>query len=196
LIRGALHELQDDLPRTGQLLWDQVAKRGAATIWRPKPEAALSAFIAHELRLRLVGRGLAVHQEVLVKPTDAKGSGDQPDILIEAVASRSSSYGPTTFRVAVELKGSWNDEVLTAQDDQLAARYLPETNTNVGLYIVGWYPLDQWDSNDGPRKKAKRHKSAAELGEALLQQADEIRADRAVVVTPVVLTIPRPASND
>lgn len=196
LIRDALHELQDDLPRTGQLLWDQVAKRGAATIWRPKPEAALSAFIAHELRLRLVGRGLAVHQEVLVKPTDAKGSGDQPDILVEAVASRSSSYGPTTFRVAVELKGSWNDEVLTAQDDQLAARYLPETNTNVGLYMVGWYPLDQWDSNDGPRMKAKRHKSAAELSEALLQQADEIRADRAVVVTPVVLTIPRPASNE
>lgn len=196
LIRDALHEVQDDMLRTGQLLWDQVAERGEAPIWRPKPEAALSAFIAHELRLRLVGRGLAVHQEVLVKPTDAKGSGDQPDILIEAVASNSSSYGQITFSVAVELKGSWNDEVLTAQDDQLAARYLPEAKTNVGLYIVGWYPLDQWDSNDGPRKKAKRHKSAEELGQALRQQADEIRDDRALLVRPVVLTIPRPAPND
>lgn len=196
LIRDALHELQDDLPRTGQLLWDQVAKRGAAPIWRPKPEAALSAFVAHELRLRLVGRGLAVHQEVLVKPTDAKGSGDQPDILIEATASRSSSYGPTAFRVAVELKGSWNDEVLAAQGDQLAARYLPESNTSVGIYIVGWYPLDQWATDDGPRKKAKKHKSAEGLGEALLQQADEIRAECELLVIPVVLTIPRPAPND
>jgi hypothetical protein len=196
LILEAVHEIQGDLARTGQLLWDQVAERGATPLWRPKPEAALSAFVAHELRLRLVGRGVAVNQEVLVKPTDAKGSGLQPDILIEAVATRSPSYGPGTFRVAAELKGSWHDDVLTAQDDQLASQYLPETNTKVGLYIVGWYPLDQWDRNDGPRKKAQRHKSAEALGAALLEQANELRARRAVVVTPVVLTIPAPALDN
>lgn len=195
LVRATLDEMQDDLARTGQLLWDRAGERGATPIWRPKPEAALSAFLAHELQLRLVGRGVAVHQEVLVKPTNEKGAGDQPDILVEATSSGNPSHEPMRFRVAMELKGAWNDELLVAQDEQLAARYLPETKTNVGLYVVGWFPLDQWDASDGPRQKAQRHKSAEALHDALALQAEEIRHENGAAVTPVVLTIPRPTPN-
>jgi hypothetical protein len=108
---------------------------------------------------------------------------------------RSTDFGPTTFRVAIELKGAWNDETLAAQDEQLAAHYLPAVNTGVGLYIVGWFPLEQWDGNDGPRKAAAKHETAEKLLDELTRQASEIALNRGFAVTPIVLTIPRPVPS-
>lgn len=195
LIHEALQAVEVEFCRTGQLLWDRLPKvDGAPRPWVPKPEAALSTFLAHDLQLRLHDRGVAVNREVLVKQTDPYGAGDRPDILVEATTRVENASIPVVHRVAIEVKGSWNRDVLTAQRDQLALRYLPEAQTGVGLYVVGWYPKELWDPADyrrGRVAKATREELFAELS----AQASEIRSTTAVVVTPVVLAVPRPAPN-
>ncbi|WTO38775.1 hypothetical protein OG399_32350 [Streptomyces achromogenes] len=46
------------------------------------------------------------------------------------------------MKLVIEVKGSWNVGVPTAQAEQLAGRYLPEAGTDVGIDLVGWYPIE------------------------------------------------------
>ena len=62
----------------------QLAADATGDLWQPKPESALSAYLAHELTLRLRGRGVAVNREVLIKPSNAYGAGERTDIKAEA----------------------------------------------------------------------------------------------------------------
>jgi hypothetical protein len=80
VLQDTLADIAADLPAHGELLWDRqpAARRRADSrtkppsattpangeppkedTWRPKPEAALSAYLAHEFTLRLSGRGVA-----------------------------------------------------------------------------------------------------------------------------------------
>ena len=123
LILEVLAAINRDLPGHAELLWDRLPKRvlpsdstlGAA--WLPKPEAALSAYLAHELSNRLEGRGLAVNREVLVRPTDAYGAGDRTDILVEATMRHDLFHGsvPGRLAVVIEVKGSWNPHLMIEQ---------------------------------------------------------------------------------
>lgn len=47
-----------------------------------------------------------------------------------------------SVKLVIEVKGSWNVGVPTAQAEQLAGRYLPEAGTDVGIDLVGWYPIE------------------------------------------------------
>jgi len=192
LIREALEAIETDFIHTGQLLWDRLPKVSDGTRpWVPKPEAALSAFLAHDLRLRLHDRGVAVHREVLVKPTDPYGAGDRPDILVEAFARDQAVTSTSVHRVAIEVKGSWNRDVLTAQHDQLARRYLPEAGTGTGLYVVGWYPTELWHESDYRRSQV-RTPTSDELLRTLSAQAEVINRSEGLLVASVVLVVPRP----
>lgn len=195
LIQEALEAIELELVRTGQLLWDRLPKvDGQTRPWAPKPEAALTAFLAHDLELRLHDRGVAVYREVLVKQTDPYGAGDRPDILVEATTRVGNTSSPMVHRVAIEVKGSWNADVLTAQRAQLALRYLPEAQTGVGMYVVGWYPKELWDPADYRRSDVATS-TKEELAAELSAQAAKIGSTTAFVVRPFVLTVPRPAPN-
>ena len=151
LLQDTLAAIAADLPAHGELLWDrQPASRrrirsrtnapGAPAsanreqptedTWRPKPEAALSAYLAHEFALRLTGRGVAVNREVLVLPSSAYGAGDRTDIAVQATLiydpyAATPAAAPDRLVVVVEVKGAWNDGLLSDQRNQLAVRYLP-----------------------------------------------------------------------
>lgn len=58
---------------------------------------------------------------------------------MEAKTRSENVTDPPVHRVAIEVKGPWNQDDLTTQRDQLAIRYLPESDAGVGLYVVGWY---------------------------------------------------------
>ncbi len=187
-----LRAFEADLTRNGQLLWERLAADDSKNRpWEPKPEAALSAFLALYLRLRLQDRGVVVNREVLVKQTDPYGAGDRTDILVETFTRTNSSVHSAAHRVVIEVKGAWNRDLLSAQRDQLALRYLPEADSGVGIYLVGWYPLDLWDPADYRRQRVPV-KNADELMVALVAQADELCR---TVTAPIVLTVPRPAST-
>lgn len=205
-----LEQIAQDIPSHGELLWDRTpgkrTRKKTATAedapvpdtWRPKPEAALCAYLAHELRLRLGGHRVAVNREVLVHPTDAYGAGDRPDILIDAMPSpgdspHSASEEPV--RLVIEVKGSWNPGVTTAQEDQLAGRYLPETKTDAGIYLVGWYPIDLWDAVGDKRRTQAKKLELSTLRTHLAEQARKVSEAATVHLHPIVVEIPRPHSG-
>jgi hypothetical protein len=204
LLIDTLGKIAQDLPNHGELLWDRIpaarpgksGKPAAPETWRPKPEAALSNYLAHELTIRLTGHKLVINREVLIHPRNAYGAGDKPDILVQAPAHRSdttASASPTTEHptVAIEVKPSWSTKLTTSQRTQLACRYLPETGTNTGIYIVGSYPLDQWTALNDQRKTAAK-KVATDIHKELVDQSQQLNDELGVLITPFSMIIPRP----
>jgi hypothetical protein len=80
VIIETIRDIERSLDTHGNLLWDcerqfkKIAGGKTETIntWRPKPEEALSAYLNHELDLRLNYRGIIMNREVVIRPTDAK----------------------------------------------------------------------------------------------------------------------------
>lgn len=199
LLVETLRSIESDLPGHCELLWDRVprALMNAASEehWIPKPEAALSAYLDHELTIRLVDRALAVNREVLVRPTSAFGAGERTDVLIEATLREGpSSVLAERLAVVVEIKGSWNRDLLTSQDTQLVARYLVDAGTETGIYLVGWYPLQLWSQNvqDARRAEANR-RTPEELDPHLANQAKQIHEATGKRTIPIRIQIERPA---
>nr|BFE51183.1 hypothetical protein GCM10017745_46100 [Saccharothrix mutabilis subsp. capreolus] len=165
LLLDTLVEIAHDLPAHGELLWNHTrTRRGGSNgeipeTWAPKFEAALSSYLAHELTIRLHGRGIVVNREVLILPRDAYGAGDRTDILVQTTAHTASTDGDQAAgqsTVVIEIKPTWNRDLLQSQEIQLVRRYLPEANTDTGIYLVGYYPLDQWTAQDYRKTHARK----------------------------------------
>ncbi|WP_021592216.1 NACHT domain-containing protein [Actinomadura welshii] len=203
-VMDVLQTISEDLPPHGELLWDRTpgkrARKAGATgtdsetvpdVWRPKPEAALCAYLAHELNLRMAGDRITVNREVLVQPNDAYGAGDRTDILLEAFPSTRQGTDATPVKLVIEVKGSWNPDLITAQSDQLVDRYLPEVGADAGIYIVGWYPIGLWDAPDRRKSSARKH-TFETLHAHLCSQATNLSQTRGAHIRAAVLNIPRP----
>lgn len=199
LVSETIEAVQRDINGHGQLLWDVLPGRNTVgdvvlpEYWRPKNEAAVSEYLAHELKLRLVDRVLAINREVLVKPTNAHGAGTRNDILIET-AERSHSPGEVLNKVAlvIEVKGTWNRELMTAQRDQLAAYYLLEGDTRTGIYMVAQFPVEDWDDDQDRRRTVARRQDTDDLLDALKEQAATIESELGRTTVPCILRIARP----
>ncbi|MFB7048717.1 NACHT domain-containing protein [Streptomyces microflavus] len=212
VVSEVLGQVEVDLPPHGELLWDRkegsrpqrksssrqpaTAPDAAPDTWRPKPEAALCAYLAHELTLRLGGHRVTVNREVLIQPTDAYGAGDRTDILIDAQGA-GDNYSDGAFvkplKLVIEVKGAWNPKLSSAQEEQLAGRYLPEAMTDVGIYLVGWYPLELWTAEMGTRRRNAAKKWQADtLLVHLQKQAAQLGSVEPIHIRPVVIRIPHP----
>jgi hypothetical protein len=208
VVHETLEQVGRELPSHGELLWDRTPGRrprkkstapenqqAVPDTWRPKPEPALCAYLAHELTLRLAGHRVAVNREVLIHPTDAYGAGDRTDILIDAQPSSADGLGSApggSVKLVIEVKGSWNRDIHAAQEDQLAGRYLPEARTDVGIYLVGWYPIQLWNAEGDSRKTQAKKLSHDTLLTDLRDQAIHLSQAGSVHLRPMVITIPRP----
>ncbi|MEW2625113.1 hypothetical protein [Streptomyces sp. NPDC048106] len=205
VVQEALEEVSRALPSHCELLWDRTPGKSPRKpsaenpvipdVWRPKPEAALCAYLTHELTLRLAGHRVAVNREVLIHPTDPYGAGDRTDLLVEAMPSpgddpNNASSG--SVKLVIEVKGSWNDEVPTAQAEQLAGRYLPEAGTDAGIYIVGWYPIELWNATGDSRKTQAKKLQLDTLLVDLQNQAGSLSPAGVIHVRPMVINVPRP----
>lgn len=199
LIEEVLRAVEVDLIGHCELLWDRLPKQHAGADedrWMPKPEAALCAYIAHELKLRLHGRGLAVNREVLIRPTNDYGAGDRTDILIEStLTSRAATFQPRRIALVVEVKGSWNPDLMTAQETQLVGRYLPEANADAGLYVVGWFSVPGWTVTEDYRRVAASKLDEEETFDQLRGQADALTRETAGSVKPMLIHIDRALKN-
>lgn len=205
IIIDCLRQIEDDLQTHGNLLWDcernpknvDGKNPAAKEKWRPKPEEALSAYLCHELTLRLGLRGIVVNREVQVRPTDARGAGgERVDLLAHSRPHRDprritpdTELG--TLSVTIEIKGSWNNEVPTAQTEQLAKRYLRTDQDGVGVYLVAVFPLDQWTSADSRKSEARRRSDVSVLQQELDAESETIRRQLSVRTHPLIITISR-----
>ncbi len=193
-----LDAIAADLPTHGELLWNFL--RSEPTVeegvidqepWAPKLEASVQSYVAHELRLRLARGGAVVNREVLVTPTSAQGAGTRTDILVEAVNRHGPSGEAIRSSTVIEIKGNWNPELFTGLRDQLVADYLPHLASRAGVYLVGWFPLDQW-TVDGSRRRSVPKRAPEEVLAELSIQASATGEERGLALAAVLLEVPRP----
>jgi hypothetical protein len=143
VIIDALCVLQKKLSgerQLAQFLWDGD---------RPKPEEAISEWVAAELEDDLEQRGVVLGREVQIHRFD------ETDIYVTAVTRDERSGNMDTVKVIVEVKGCWHRDVKSAMEDQLLKRYLTNSDCKHGIYLVAWFPPDHWSNQDQRRKQVK-----------------------------------------
>jgi hypothetical protein len=152
-------------------LWNE---KGAN--WTRKDEAALSNTVVAWMRQDLgKSSGLVLNREVIIDPLP-----DRLDIKIEAAAPNRPSIDPLT--VVVEVKGSWNRDLLTSMGKQLVARYLAPKGWQHGVYLVGWFPKGRKVEWNGRRAFLSKAQAENELSELVKRQSPE-----GFTVTPILL---------
>jgi hypothetical protein len=181
LVLGALRDIAREMRGAHPL---------APAIWNTKPhrlpkdENEISNELAKWLRVRIGGSIAAVNREVEVNARTAKG-GDRPDVLVQAT---SVSARPLT--VAIEVKGAWHHELMTAMAAQLAVKYLKPDLTDQGIYAVFWFSVDGWDAynaNERDRQRRATRVGTSELEALLDEQAQNVSREHGVAIAPIVI---------
>ena len=153
--------LQGETPSAVDL-WSIVSLE---SICRPMDERALSNYVKRHLEQDLVERGIVVNREVEIRQKEGgsgAATGEIPDLYVTALSQKSDQPLGEPLIVLIEVKGNWNQELKTAAQTQLAERYLRDNDkATSGLYLVGWFNCQQWDSHDGRRTIAFRNELEA-----------------------------------
>ena len=133
--------------------------------YQPKDEENFSRYVADQLGHKLKIKGVIIDREVEIR------KGQYTDILVHA-APKSRSRG--TFEqvtVVIEAKGSWHADIKTAMKDQLVDTYLKDNHCRHGIYLIGWFQCDFWDTNDSRNKPQMLANSIEEARDTMNQQA-------------------------
>ena len=145
-------ELHGELATVGDL-WNNDGNE-----WWPKQEEDVSDYIVRFLRRDLVDRGIVLNREVQIR-RGRRGEmpGQDTDIHVDAVlpeSMRESHYGPIS--VVIEVKGTWNDGLMTDMETQLRDRYLRNSGCRTGLYVAAHFTANNWLTTDSRRAKSNR----------------------------------------
>jgi hypothetical protein len=166
-VSAALDKIQTRLTGAtpeSHYLWDTHAGR-------PKSEDEVSDYLANEFDRELTARGAIVNREVQIRRNRTSGIGERTDLLVDAVPIGGRDTG--RLSLPLEVKGAWNEELLTAMRAQLLDRYMRDTGSTRGVYIVAWPDLTSWtDIADNRRTKFASLNRAAIEAELAAQEAD------------------------
>ena len=89
-----------------------------------------------------------------------QGLGGRVDIHVDAFGTDPAER----LRVLVEVKASWNKNLVRDLAAQLAQRYLIQHGTTYGVYLVGVFDSPRWDETDS---RSKRRPSIGSLRKRL-----------------------------
>ena len=151
-------------------LWD---RQGSQRIYRPIEEPAVSDVIARYLRRELEGRGLFANREVEVKRRPGAPVGTRTDILINAFRRADDGSSFEAITAVIEVKGCWNSDLFTGLENQLVREYLVQIGAPIGIYLVAWFDVAQWDAGDNRRRKVPKT-SIDDVKDQLDQQTTQI----------------------
>lgn len=176
-LRVLQERLQGETP-TAQFLWNDK---------RPKSEAAISDWVKIHLEDDLKQRGVVLGREVQIHISQ------RTDIHVTAVTQCGQDQPFDNLEVIIEVKGSWNRELKTAMETQLAERYLNNTLCRHGLYLVAWF------STETPGGKKELHPGISgrqTLEDHLVRQAQQLSSEARTIKARVIdFSMKHPSSN-
>jgi len=114
----------------------------------PKKEETLSEFVVDHLKQDLTDRHLVIAREVQIRP------GELTDIHVVASSTEAQWQG-VPIGLIIEVKGCWNPKLGVAMEEQLVNRYLMDNPGRAGIYLVAWFPREQWDHEDSRRRNSR-----------------------------------------
>jgi len=181
--------LQADTPEA-QLLWD-------TRVRRPKTEEEASDYLRQRVNDLIGGRGIMVNREVQVRRVKPSGIPERTDLRVDATAADPRTGEAPVLTIVGEVKAAWNPELTTAMRSQLVDRYMLDTGTRHGLYIVLWFDVAWWAPTQGTRDRNRvAGLDRASVMQDLRQQADALADDGfnvAVVMLDMSYERPAPA---
>jgi hypothetical protein len=139
-------------------------RRRRAYTYRPIDENEFSDYVKRHLQADLESRGIIANREVVIR------WDERIDIRIDALARNTREELDERLSLIIEVKGNWNPELMTAMQTQLVDRYLRDNHCQHGLYLVGWFNCEAWDSQDDRKRRAPRM-PMAEVQRLLDEQA-------------------------
>ncbi|MCA9029807.1 MAG: hypothetical protein KDA69_01280 [Planctomycetaceae bacterium] len=152
-------------------LWDKLNN----TTWRPVDENAFSDYLKRHLELDLKQSGIVALREVEIRRGNAE-SGEKTDIYVVATIAATKPDELIRLQTIIEVKGCWHDEVKTAMETQLRNRYLKDNLCDDGIYVVGWFACDSWDSRDRRRRQTPKW-ALADAREFFFRQSQTLSDD-------------------
>ena len=168
-------ELHGETPAS-IFLWNEWRNNGNESgnnVFRPKEENRLSDFIKLHLIRDIKQRGIVINREVEIRPSIGNKRGEITDLRVDAIC-KESNKPDSVITVIIETKGSWNAELRTAMKTQLRDRYLFRNQCKNGLYLVGWYLCDQWDSSDHRKTKSMKFKNIENAKKYFNKQVEDL----------------------
>jgi hypothetical protein len=199
LVLASLARFAARMERTGQMLWNETraaAVDGATTkkVWNPKYEPDISAALKDHLDTEF-GDRLVVNREVLVRQTTSKGHGLSVDVLATGASGDSAATDRRLPQCPIEMKGSWHEGLLTGLEAQLVDDYMSAARATRGVYVCAWFPIEQWDDEDDPRRAAAARRDRDQIAAELDDTARAISQSREMEVAAVVIDVPRPVAS-
>lgn len=171
------------LDKTAKInVWSNISWRkinGNAYI--PKDEERLSDYIARHLNDSLKNKGIVINREVEIR------RGERTDIQVNAVVKDTNGQTYNSVAAIIEVKGCWNSELNTAMETQLVNRYLQDNTCQHGLYLIGWFNCEQWDSSDYRKNQAPKI-SVVEAQKKFNLQAEQLSLSGVTVKSFVLNT--------
>lgn len=171
------------LDKTAKInVWSNISWRKVnGNAYIPKDEERLSDYIARHLNDSLKDKGIVINREVEIR------RGERTDIQVNAVVKDTNGQEYDSIAAIIEVKGCWNSGLKTAMETQLVNRYLQDNTCQYGLYLIGWFNCDQWDSSDYRKNKAPKM-SAVEAQNKFNQQAEDLSLSGVMVKAFVLNT--------
>ena len=118
----------------------------------------IKAFFANDFR------HIVCNREVQLNRGRKGWTGSRTDILVDAIGCDSDK----PLCLCVEVKGSWNPEVKTSYEAQLAEKYMDDGGPDAGIFLVGWFESDK-------ERKKSRIASKTSISKLLQSQGDRLR---------------------
>jgi hypothetical protein len=167
-------------------LWD---RQGVTQHYQPIDENGFSDAVTLYLRQHLSGTGIFANREVEVGRRPGAPVGKRTDIFVNTLRRSETGEPIDPIAAVVEVKGCWNDDLFTALGTQLVTDYMVQLRAPVGVYLVGWFDLVNWDPNDSRRRRVPR-RTIDEIRQQLDGQA--AAAPEGFLVRAVVMQIKPP----
>ncbi len=162
-------------------LWNDIGNKK----FRPCTENEFSDYIKQKLEDELVGKGVIVNREVEIRRGFGDTKGERTDIHVNAIVANKKDSEIEIVTVIIEVKANWNRDILSSMEQQLAYRYMKDEKCEFGIYLVGWFEGEHWDTQDS-RKRAAQRLNLDELSESLNQQ-EQILIDLSYHIRSMVM---------
>jgi len=177
-------KLQGETPAVIDL-WNET-KENKKKIYTPKDENRFSDWVKRQLKEDIHDKGIVVNREVEIRMGTGEGTGETTDIYVDAIVKDGPSDTFNSVSVIIEAKGCWHGEVKTAMETQLVNRYLKDNHCQHGLYLVGWFKCDKWDSGDS-KKASTPNWEKSEAERFFIEQAKTLSEQYSLNVKAFVL---------
>ena len=150
----------------------------------PKSENEISNVLAQWLRTKLAGDRAVINREVEINPPPGGAGGDRTDVLVQAAGAHD------VVTVVVEVKGAWNEQLMSSMETQLAGQYLKPAFTDFGIYVVAWFSAERWDpydDNQRSRRARATRNTAPDLLTLLESEANRVSDAAGVEIDAFVI---------